>query len=1053
MAFQIPPLTGRTRAAPSQRRAAQAEEGPPSAQLGVSNQDFLQQLIRAQEAQTIDPSLIHTQPLSPDDQPTLPDPPSLIRTIRQIGGTLSSPDYYRDLLREIKKFTPIQSVEDLTRGSSFASLASEAIEGREPSDPSSPTLFDKLVGAADVVTLGAFPPKSLFTGAMRLTGRQAPGIAPTFFSRAALMTKQLLPTNTTSDHARNILKNNIKPSEWAFLDLDGYFARNTGRNIDRQDLLDYIEANNLNVVQVSRRSIDDWSPETITAGPPRVIVPPGPAGDRHIDLYLSDAHILERDRLVHGLAKDWEEAQIITDYIHGARDDLGNIPVRQRNMLRGQESDLRKLRDELQSTYRPSPAEFSPSPYSSQSLPGGTNYQENLIIGARGDERLKTPYWSELNIMGWTRTQAFGPGPLSYSEIDSIINKLTSTIMRHNVVTPADTTAVAVYIRGVSWRDASVLMDPMNRALAKRTIDDILSKLPKRTVDEINRQREVFASLPDLGRTFHIEELQSKWSQKRRRYMGRRKIWDDQVEAAEKEFDAFFSENPDFTLYHDLVDDALDKIGVPRLQQTPAAGPRRQGVSDPGAALRGTPEQRRAAFRAADERLGLLAYGTDSKYRRQHYLGPDAAVRRMVRDQEPGVLYHRTPYEESGWSSELGTTNDPLLGKIIEGMNGQQRRKLHMSVEDLAGMRHDQALGLERIAGIANPVPPLPHPRWQQLTLRRMMRQAVDEGHDTLSWVTGETIAKRNNIFGHFNAIEATSTGTSGRYGIRVQEFGADNFTNPLGRTVQLTPDEFEAYLGPEPARKLRELVEKMPAHKGLSVADNLTFRSELQRAGNLGAGTTDEAIDEILDWVPPKGSSDTWVSAFSPYDPIGSLTTTSLDVALSPKLVELGNKRRALGRPSTSVLRDIDVTTTPDWPKQVYDRGMVSQMNKFGKPWGIQVEMSVLPNGEPVHIFRINDKMRESVRAGGELFSMPPPIPLMRAGRESGEGDEPSRARPSQQRGAYGRLAAAQAEKPESDKFELLRSTQDPVAKDRIAQQLDFINFLFERDPNMERQ
>jgi hypothetical protein len=119
-------------------------------------------------------------------------------------------------------------------------------------------------------------------------------------------------------------------------------------------------------------------------------------------------------------------------------------------------------------------------------------------------------------------------------------------------------------------------------------------------------------------------------------------------------------------------------------------------------------------------------------------------------------------------------------------------------VSDRASQIYDEWKSLIR----ENPVPDAPFKTsWPDLSLKRMIKYAVDNGYDSVSWTPGKVQAERYDLSKQVKSITYAKDSGTGKYGMLIE--GVDGNSLDLQGRAQYTESELSDLVGKEVAEKI----------------------------------------------------------------------------------------------------------------------------------------------------------------------------------------------------------------------------------------------------------
>ena len=146
--------------------------------------------------------------------------------------------------------------------------------------------------------------------------------------------------------------------------------------------------------------------------------------------------------------------------------------------------------------------------------------------------------------------------------------------------------------------------------------------------------------------------------------------------------------------------------------------------------------------------------------------------------------------------------------------------------------------------GAGNPgVPDMPFKQdWHELAIKRVLREAVEKGYDTVAWTTGDQQAARYDLSKHIGRVTYDPTDNT------LQAFDPSG-NNVLIETVDPTANAISEYIGKEPAQKLMGKIDAYrPATEGQDEPDIPELKGlDLKVGGEWAKALYDRAIPNFL--------------------------------------------------------------------------------------------------------------------------------------------------------------------------------------------------------------
>lgn len=180
--------------------------------------------------------------------------------------------------------------------------------------------------------------------------------------------------------------------------------------------------------------------------------------------------------------------------------------------------------------------------------------------------------------------------------------------------------------------------------------------------------------------------------------------------------------------------------------------------------------------------------------------------------------------------------------------------------EEMRGRKEQEKLGVEFLTPPSTPKHPLVD-EWQDLAVRRTLKEAVDGGYDRLTWVTGQQTADRYDLSRQIQAV---------RYDPKrkLLEYLPKDATSDIDtewemfREMEIGATELPNFIGKEPARRLLSSSTTHGVHeiKGVDLkvggewADKLYDESMVNRLNKIGKryGVKVEDVPLRKDMKPP---------------------------------------------------------------------------------------------------------------------------------------------------------------------------------------------------------
>lgn len=147
---------------------------------------------------------------------------------------------------------------------------------------------------------------------------------------------------------------------------------------------------------------------------------------------------------------------------------------------------------------------------------------------------------------------------------------------------------------------------------------------------------------------------------------------------------------------------------------------------------------------------------------------------------------------------------------------------------------------------------------WHEYTLKNLLRKASEEGYDAIAWTTGEMQAERYDLSKHLKEVSAYSNG-DGTYQLAAEDKKGNDLFGYSGKKV--TPEQMEAEIGKEVAKKLVEGADKVKGTKWLKSQKNnpeffRLFPNDLKIGGEWAKTLYDKVIPNFLNKYAKKWGS-----------------------------------------------------------------------------------------------------------------------------------------------------------------------------------------------------
>ena len=194
-------------------------------------------------------------------------------------------------------------------------------------------------------------------------------------------------------------------------------------------------------------------------------------------------------------------------------------------------------------------------------------------------------------------------------------------------------------------------------------------------------------------------------------------------------------------------------------------------------------------------------------------------------------------YRDTATGDKEANLTSPVTGEVIghiyktqEGLYwGETQSGTQMTSE-----RDTEQSVLEGLNafGLEGGVPAAPFEKnWHELTMKRLLRLAAEEGYDKLAWATGDQQAQRYNIGGSLNSVRRMDHDTlhERQYALEMNSRGYQYITtDDEGNVLQSLVAEFQN-------RNIADIVGKELAVRMLSMKENETLEGEGLRVGGQG--------------------------------------------------------------------------------------------------------------------------------------------------------------------------------------------------------------------------
>jgi len=292
--------------------------------------------------------------------------------------------------------------------------------------------------------------------------------------------------------------------------------------------------------------------------------------------------------------------------------------------------------------------------------------------------------------------------------------------------------------------------------------------------------------------------------------------------------------------------------------------------------------------------------------------------------------------------------NDLLAENLSEGYDEEKLESLKAKVRSEMAQRtlaHDKLRDANLNLDYYNRhnVPEMPNSKtWHEMTLRRMVKHAVENGYDGVSWTGGADQADRYSLAKQVNSIQYTDDG-------KLIAYGKDGDYKDFG----IVPEEkLGDYIGKEAARKLLDQPKaEKHGEKGVYPGDRVLSGVDLKVGGEGMKGFYDKIVPDYLNKFGKKYGSK-----------VGE-TTIAAD-----KYGDTAHRRFALRNPNGEIASQFP--TRQEAEKAAKSRQENGHGNwPVGATW--KVEDSYPENDKKVQYLPITSEMRKSVgEEGVPLFN-----------------------------------------------------------------------------------
>ena len=216
------------------------------------------------------------------------------------------------------------------------------------------------------------------------------------------------------------------------------------------------------------------------------------------------------------------------------------------------------------------------------------------------------------------------------------------------------------------------------------------------------------------------------------------------------------------------------------------------------------------------------------------------ASKRLLRYSSDVAEYHLFPAR---------TSPESLLTYLKEIRDLSQAPGMKEMIDEqtaqLTKLLNERNSTLNKFEGVMNGVPAAPFEKnWHELTMKRMLRLAAEEGYDYVAWTTGEQQAERYNIG---EVVSAITRLDGNKYNFRFpSNTSVDITTNDDGIITEVIDNSLAwSYLEGKP---LSELVGKNMAVKMLSMPEHSELSDKDLRIGSEGMkGFYDDILPRFM--------------------------------------------------------------------------------------------------------------------------------------------------------------------------------------------------------------
>ncbi len=244
-------------------------------------------------------------------------------------------------------------------------------------------------------------------------------------------------------------------------------------------------------------------------------------------------------------------------------------------------------------------------------------------------------------------------------------------------------------------------------------------------------------------------------------------------------------------------------------------------VEDAQGGIRGWGATKEDAVQSATrERTRILqkTAGTGDVYTSSHWDEPNVFAHARVNDRvtpegEKVLFIEEIQSDQSREIREKGLKNriTPKKQKRLDELKAEHEKVYakRKKLDDVTSEEYENITKEldrivdedEEITGKHRGVPDFPFRKnWQEFTLKNLLKRAVSEGYDRLSWVTGEQTADRYDLSKKIDQVIYTNEGELIAY---TSERNAGVYTTQINDIV--SEDKIADHIGKEPAKRLLE--------------------------------------------------------------------------------------------------------------------------------------------------------------------------------------------------------------------------------------------------------